>query len=78
MFQTLRDITSPNGSSESEITRVLTVTMFLFFVGLSVYDTVKKEEFNYIQFIAGGIAIIGTAAGSLRLKEGLPKPEEPK
>lgn len=74
MFQALRDITSPYGSSESEIIRVLSVIMFVFFLGLSVYDTVKNEELNYIQFIGGGVTIIGTVAGSLRAKEGLPNP----
>lgn len=54
----IKDISTEVNGQDYDITRILAIIGFLFFLGLSTYTVYNKKDFDYIAFATGLGAII--------------------
>jgi hypothetical protein len=65
----MRDLFSGRDNYSLDIGRVLWTIGTLVFLGLSVYITIVKQEFDYILWGTGFAAVIASGGAALKIKE---------
>jgi hypothetical protein len=78
MLTILKNISTGYDNQTYEITRVLTVITYFVFVGMSIYQMIHKGEFDPWTWSASAMTIIASAAGAVRIKDGMKPPRPPK